>query len=298
MKLRIGTRGSKLALWQANFVKNQLSKRFSNLDIDIVIIKTTGDTNLKENLSEIGGKGVFVKEIEESILNNNIDIAVHSLKDLPSILPTELKICSYLKRNNPYDAFISKDNTPIEKLKDGAVVATGSLRRKNQLIHKYPHINVVPIRGNIDTRLRKLENEDYDGLILAAAGLERLGLDDTITQLFDLDIMIPSPCQGIIAVESRSNNYQINELLSGINDEETKICACFERSFLKKFGGDCSLPIGCYSRIKNNEIHGISVFIDNDTNYIVRKSISGDVYKYLELGEMLADLILDKGEDF
>ncbi len=296
MKLRIGTRGSKLALWQAGFVKSELLAQFPSLEIELNIIKTTGDINLKADLSEIGGKGVFVKEIEEALLKGEIDIAVHSLKDVPSVLPKGLVIASVLKRHNPFDVFISSNSLRIEQLSAGAKVATGSHRRKFQLLSKFPDLDVVSIRGNIDTRLKKIETENLDGIILAAAGLERLGLNSKITQTFSLKEMVPSPCQGIIGIECREKDKKVIGYISQIEDEKTKICAGLERSFLITFGGDCSVPLGCYSFIKNENIEATAIFIETEQNKIYKKTSTGNIYDYKKLGVSLGnELIYSSG---
>lgn len=288
MKLRIGTRGSKLALWQANFVKSSLLSIYPSLEVEIAIIKTSGDINLKDNLSLIGGKGVFVKEIEEALLADEIDIAVHSLKDVPSVLPDGLCIGSVMKRHNPFDAFISKSSLSIEKLPPDSVVATGSERRKYQLLNSYPHLKVVPIRGNVDTRLKKLHSENLDGIVLAAAGLERLGLDYQITQVFDSVVMVPSPCQGIIGIECRSGDSEILKHINNLKDRNTDLCATVERTFLKTFGGDCTVPLGCYSFIEGSEIKAVSVFIDIKKNGIYKRNSKADINNVGDLGRSLA----------
>lgn len=271
MKLRIGTRGSKLALWQAEFVKSGLLAFFPSLETRIIKIRTTGDINLSDNLSQIGGKGVFVKEIEEALLDKRIDIAVHSLKDVPSVLPEGLCIGSVLKRHNPFDAFISKKSVTIDNMPPGSVVATGSERRKYQLLKSYPELKVVPVRGNVDTRLRKLQDENLDALVLAAAGLERLGLESEITQIFDTELMVPSPCQGIIGIECRTDDENTLGFLEKLTDKNTAYCADLERSFLKSFGGDCTVPLGCFSTIDGRHINAKAVYVDIDQNRIIRK---------------------------
>lgn len=288
MKLRIGTRGSRLALWQANFVKSALLSKIPSLEIAVVKIRTTGDKNTGDNLSEIGGKGVFVKEIEEALLDNRIDIAVHSLKDVPSFLPEGLLIASVLKRHNPYDAFISASGKKIDELSPKSVVATGSERRKFQLLDIYPDLKVVPIRGNVDTRLKKLQTMNLDGLILAAAGLQRLGLDSHITQIFEPDRMVPSPCQGIIGIECREGDNEILDCLDKIKDSNTSVCAAVERTFLQTFGGDCTVPVGCYSFIDGDQISASSVFIDVKRNKIYKKNIRTDLENYDKLGSEMA----------
>lgn len=296
MKLRIGTRGSKLALWQADFVKSELLKKLPSLKIEIIPIKTTGDLNLESDLSEIGGKGVFVKEIELALLNDEIDIAVHSLKDVPSILPDGLTIGSVLKRHNPFDVFVSKNSMILENLPPEAKIATGSLRRKFQLLSSFPQLNVVSIRGNIDTRLKKIDSENLDGIILAAAGLERLGLTSKITHTFTLEQMVPSPCQGIIGIECRKDDIEVLDYISKIEDKNTRICADLERSFLKTFGGDCSVPLGCYSAIENQIITASAIFIDSEEKRLFKRKVAGNVSEYENLGVGLANYLIQDYE--
>lgn len=297
MKLRIGTRGSKLALWQANFVKSELLQKFPSLRTEVIPIKTTGDVKLESDLSEIGGKGVFVKEIELALLEDKIDIAVHSLKDVPSILPENLTIGSVLKRHNPFDVFISKTSLSIGELPPESKVATGSLRRKFQVLFNFPQLNIVSIRGNIDTRLKKLDSENLDGIILAAAGLERLGLNSKITQTFTLEQMVPSPCQGIIGIECRAKDIEVLEHISKIEDKNTRICAELERSFLKTFGGDCSVPLGCYSTIESEIINATAIFVDTEERKLFKKKTSGIINEYKNLGVRLANDLIQGSEN-
>ena len=206
-KLRIGTRGSRLALRQARLVETELCAVFPSLETEIREIKTSGDINSEENISGMGGKGIFVKEIEQKLLSCEIDIAVHSMKDMPSLLPDGLVIGSVLRREDPRDVFVSADSRTLEQLQGKGRVGTGSIRRTAQLLFRFPDLKVVPIRGNVDTRLRKILSEELDGIILAAAGLNRLGLSERITQHLAQNYMVPAPCQGIIAIECRENAY-------------------------------------------------------------------------------------------
>jgi len=228
--LRIGTRGSQLALWQARFIKSEINSLFPDIQIKIEVIKTEGDKLVNSPLSEIGGKGVFVKDIEEALLNNKIDLAVHSLKDMPSVLPGGLIINAVTKRKHAADALVSRNNIQLEELKPGSRVGTGSLRRKAQLLYHYPWLEIVPIRGNVETRLDKLDSENLDAIILAVAGLQRMGFGDRISQIIDTEILIPAPGQGIIAVESREEDENTNNILSGLSDLNSKYESLLERS--------------------------------------------------------------------
>lgn len=292
--LRIGTRGSQLALWQADFVKKELQKKFPELKIQTKIIKTSGDENLIKPLAEIGGKGVFVKEIEDSLLSDQIDIAVHSLKDVPTNLPDGLSISSFLKRHDPRDCLVTRGNVKLEEIDSNSVVGTGSLRRKFQLSEKFPDFDIIPIRGNVDTRLQKLDNGEYDAIILAAAGLKRLNLEDRISEYFDTEFMIPSPCQGIIGVECRNDDNSTKKYIQEINNEITETEAIFERSFLKSLGGDCNIPAGCLAVIDDNKISGNAYFRDISTGNDYRDYISGDKFNSAELGRKLAEIIMNK----
>lgn len=287
-KLRIGTRGSRLALFQARLVETELRTAFPSLETEIKEIKTLGDINPKEDISRMGGKGVFVKEIEQSLLSGEIDIAVHSMKDMPSVLPDGLVIGSALKREDPRDVFVSADGRTLEQLGGRGRVGTGSIRRRAQLLLRFPDLEVVPIRGNVDTRLRKISSEDLDGIVLAAAGLNRLGLSERITQHLAQDYMVPAPCQGIIAVESRESETEIKNLISAITHADTETAAVFERSFLETFGGDCQIPLGCCARVHLGKISADSVFIDMEENRVSRNTRECDSEKASAEGSLMA----------
>ncbi|MCY3986308.1 MAG: hydroxymethylbilane synthase [Candidatus Dadabacteria bacterium] len=261
-KLRIGTRGSRLALCQARLVETELHAVFPSLVTEIKEIKTSGDINPQEDISKIGGKGIFVKEIEQCLLSGEVDIAVHSMKDMPSVLPDGLVMRSVLRREDPRDVFISRDGRPLEQLAEEGRVGTGSLRRKTQLLSLFPRLEIFPIRGNVDTRLRKILSEKLDGIVLAAAGLNRLGRYERITQHFPEEQIVPAPCQGIIAVEKRENDIETEKLISAVTHPQTEVAATFERSFLETFGGDCNIPLGCYADVRSEEISAHAVFID------------------------------------
>ena len=289
--LRIGTRGSQLALWQANFIRDEINSLFPDIQIDIEIIKTEGDLRTETPLSEIGGKGVFVKDIENALLEEKIDIAVHSMKDMPSVLPDGLTIGAVTKRKHAADALVSKNNVQLEDLKPGSRIGTGSLRRKAQIMHHFPELQVVPIRGNVDTRLRKLDSEGLDAVILAVAGLQRMGFGDRISQFIDTDILIPAPGQGIVAVESRSNDNKTNEILSNLNDLNSLYESLLERSFLKSLGGDCNIPAGCYAKADGDSINSIAFISDENGNGMYTDSIKGNVFDSEQLGESLFNKI-------
>lgn len=296
--LRIGTRGSKLALWQANHISNLLSVSNPELEIDINVIKTTGDAVLDSPLSELGGKGVFVKEIEEALINKTIDIAVHSMKDVPTILPEGLTISAVAKRHDPRDALISNSGQTLGQLPESSKVGTGSLRRGSQILHRFPKLEIVSIRGNVDTRIRKLkESTDYDAIVLAVAGLERMGLGEEITEIISQDIMLPAPGQGIVAIESREDDENTRNLLREINHIETEIAATSERAFLYRLGGDCNVPVGCHAGVNGPSIHLSGIISSPDGQIIVREEMTGLIEEAQKLGEQLADKIMQQGGD-
>lgn len=295
-KLRIGTRGSRLALCQARLVETELRTAFPSLKTEIKEIKTLGDINPKEDISRMGGKGIFVKEIEQSLLSGDIDIAVHSMKDMPSVLPDGLVIASVLRREDPRDVFISKDGRTLEELHGEGRVGTGSVRRKAQMLSRFPSLEVVPIRGNVDTRLRKILSENLDGIVLAAAGLNRLGLSERITQYFARNYLVPAPCQGIIAIECRKNDRETGNLLSAITHPDTGIVAAFERSFLKTFGGDCQIPLGCCAEVHLGEISADSVFIDMEKNIVSRNAWKCDAEKATAEGVLMAKDLMERAK--
>ncbi len=250
----VGTRGSRLALAQTRIVIDALIGANPGHSFEARIIKTTGDTVWEKPLAVIGGKGVFVKEIEEELQQGSIDLAVHSTKDLPADLAPGLVIGGFLKREDPRDVFISSRLKSIDELGPGCRVGTGSLRRKAQIVKHRPGIDIVPIRGNVDTRIRKIHTENLDGIILAAAGIRRLGLDNVITQIIPASIMVPIAGQGAIGIEMRSDD-DATELVRPVNDERTCNEISIERAIQTAFGGGCSIPLGIYARIEDDRIY-------------------------------------------
>ena len=253
-KVIIGSRTSKLALYQTNEVKNELKKNFPDLEVEIKKVKTKGDILLDKPLDRSLDKGYFVKEIQELLIQNKIDIAVHSLKDLPVYKIDELEISAILERANPQDVFLSKKNKKLVNFRDNELIGTTSLRRKAQLLKINPNLQIQDIRGNVDTRIKKMVEGKYDGLVMAAAGIERLKLDKYITEYLDFDLFLNAPGQGAIAVEINSKNKEVNQLVSTINHERTMICTRYERDFMKRMGGGCNYPIGAYSYFEGSKI--------------------------------------------
>jgi hydroxymethylbilane synthase len=294
--IRIGTRGSKLALWQANYVKECLINEISNLDVSVKIIKTSGDKIQNKQLSSIGGKGLFVKEIEEALISDHIDIAVHSMKDVPSELPVGLHIGAVIKREDPRDVFISRNHMNFYDLPAGATIGTGSFRRRVQIMSLRDDLDIRNIRGNVDTRLSKLSRGEYNAIVLASAGIKRLGMENQITHTFSLDEMIPSPGQGIIGIECRKSDITINEILDKINDNHAEVSANAERNFVRILGGDCNLPLACHCEFQNESAITITGLIASiDGNKIVKHRVTGKVKDSIEISTELTKYILARG---
>ena len=262
MDIRIATRGSQLALWQAEHVKAKLLEVDPTLNITLNIIKTKGDIILDVSLAKIGGKGLFVKEIEEAMLANEADIAVHSMKDVPAESQPGLELCAILERSYASDAFVSNKYKSLSELPENAVVGTSSLRRASQLKAKYP-IQTELLRGNVNTRLRKLDEDNYDAIILASAGLHRLGFDERIAEFIDTKEMIPSAGQGAVGVECRSDDQTIKDLLAKLNHQQTADIVRAEREFNSKVGGSCQVPAGCYIHYIDEKTFEIRAFISD-----------------------------------
>ncbi|MGA1863383.1 hydroxymethylbilane synthase [Deferribacter thermophilus] len=293
-KLVIGTRGSKLALWQANYIKSLIEEKH-NISVELKIIKTTGDKILDTPLAKIGGKGLFVKEIEEELLNKNVDIAVHSMKDVPVELPNGLEVGVFPIREEPFDAFLSLKYNSLQELPEGAVVGTSSLRRKVQLIKKYPHLKIKDLRGNVDTRIRKLTEGQFDAIILAKAGLKRLGLLEHVKQTIDDSLMIPAVCQGTLGIEYREDDKKVQEIINFLNHEETVYRTKAERAFLKKLEGGCQVPLGCLAILDGNVLKVKGFLSDLKGEKFLYEEIEGDKSDAVKLGLQLAEKILSKG---
>ncbi|GBD38625.1 Porphobilinogen deaminase [bacterium HR37] len=293
--LRIGSRGSYLALWQAESVSSIIKADFPDIDTEIVVIKTTGDRFVDSPLFKIGGKGVFVKEIEEALLRGEVDIAVHSMKDLPTSLPPGLVIGAVIRRGDPRDALVSDKGVSFSGLPEGAVIGTSSLRRKAQLLNLRPDLKLVPLRGNVDTRLKKLKKEGLDAVVLAMAALNRMGFEKEVSECFPVDVVVPAPGQGAIAVECRKDDGETVSLLSRINHGDSFKAVGCERSFLERLGGGCQVPVGCYAEVRGRIIRAVGLVASTDGREVVRDSIEGPVDDYKNLGKELAERILSKG---
>jgi hydroxymethylbilane synthase len=304
-KISIGTRGSKLALWQAEWVQSELKRLYPDLEIEINKIKTTGDKVLDVPLANVGGKGLFVKEIEEALLGHEVDIAVHSMKDVPTEFPDGLHLAVICKRDDPRDAFISKirnskfDIRNFNDLPLGAKVGTSSLRRLCQLLNVRPDLKIEQLRGNLDTRLRKLDEGQFDAIILAAAGIKRLDWEEKITEILTPEICLPAIGQGAIGVECRIDDEFVNNLILPLNHNDTSICVRAERAFLKRLEGGCQVPIAAYARIERKEYNsklvmdGLVGSISGDR--IIKGHIEGRTDHAESLGITLAEDILSRG---
>ena len=291
----IGSRGSQLALWQANWVKSELERLHDNVDIDIRIIATSGDIIQDVPLAKIGGKGLFVKEIEEALLANEIDLAVHSMKDVPMELPTELGISVITKRENPLDALISKNGEKLADLPQGATIGTSSLRRSSQLLKYRDDFKIHPLRGNVDTRLRKVEEGKYDAILLASAGLNRLGWANRITEEISHDILLPAMGQGALGIETRLDDTMIYDFISTLNHEQTHYAVSAERSLVGRLDGGCQVPIGAYARVEKGLITLKGLVASLDGEIIYKLENVGPVDDAINIGQELGSKLLKMG---
>jgi hydroxymethylbilane synthase len=293
--IRIGTRGSQLALYQAKKVKATLEKIFPDLQVDLKIIKTKGDKILDVALSKIGDKGLFTKEIENELIDGSVDLAVHSLKDLPTTLPEGLKLGAVLERGEFRDALVSLNGKKLADLKPGDVIATSSLRRIAGLLKINDQIIIKDIRGNVNSRLQKMEEGYCDAMIMAAAGLQRLGLENYITEIIDPELLMPAVSQGAIAIETRLNDPEIDLLMEKLNHTETWNTVIAERAFLAHLQGGCQVPLGCYSKIKDGILEMSGFVASVDGKQYIREDISGDLLNGKEIGVELGEKMLKKG---
>lgn len=295
--LKIATRNSPLALWQAEHVKQQLIGIHSDLNVELVSMTTEGDRFLDAPLVAVGGKGLFIKELEQALLNGEADIAVHSMKDVTIDLPDELAIPVIMKREDVRDVFISNNYKQIEDLPDDAVLGTSSLRRQSQVKALHPEIQLKDLRGNVGTRLRKLDDGEYDAIMLAAAGIIRLGLKERITQLIPESILLPAIGQGAIGIECRAGDMDIQKLIAPLNDQDTSLCVETERAFSRRLFGGCQLPIAGQASIKGNKVSLVGLVARIDGSEVIKSELSGDLEKCDETGTTLAESLLDRGAD-
>ncbi len=293
--ISIATRESPLALWQANHVKDLIEQKFPAVKCEIQGMTTEGDRNKSSPLVQIGGKGVFVKELETALIDGTAEIAVHSMKDVPAQLPDGLGINAICKRADPRDAFVSNNASSLADLADGAVVGSSSSRRCLQIARRFPHLTFKDLRGNVGTRLARLDAGEYDAVILAVAGLERLGKADRITDRIIPEICLPAAGQGAVGIESRNADSEVNRILQAISDEPTSLCVTCERMVTQALGASCTLPIASFAEIEGNEIT-LSAFVSNaDGSRIVEASSRGSLGEAMALAQALGRTLIEQG---
>jgi hydroxymethylbilane synthase len=293
--LRLGTRGSKLALAQANWVKARMEEGYPDLAVELVIIKTTGDKLKDVPLAQVGGKGLFIKEIEEALLAGQVDLAVHSLKDMPALVPERLVIAAVPPREDWRDAFISPNYATLSALPPGGRVGTGSLRRRVQILHLRPDLEIVPMRGNVDTRLRKLAEEGLEAIILAAAGLARLGLTHVSRSFLSAQEMLPAISQGALGLEVRADDGRVRDLIAFLDDPATHAAVRAERAFLARLEGGCVVPVAGLAQVKGDSLTFEALIGDLEGRGLIRGNISGPLKEADSLGRALAERLLDQG---
>ena len=292
---RIGTRGSALALKQSGWVADRIRERHPGVVVELVTIRTKGDILQDVSLAQIGGKGVFIKEIEEALLRGDVDLAVHSMKDVPAELPEALEIAVMPLREDPRDVLISREGRKLEEMPRGARIGTGSLRRGFQLRNRMPDLEIVPLRGNLDTRIRKLETESLDGVILAAAGIRRMGWIAQVSQFLPVEILLPAVGQGALGIETRRGDARCRDAVAFLHDPLTFCEVGAERAFLKGLGGGCQLPIAGFAKKSGDEIVLEGLVGSLDGKVIVRHQVQGPAAAFMALGEGLAERILTEG---
>jgi hydroxymethylbilane synthase len=294
-KLTIGSRGSKLALWQANWAKDRLCEHFPNLQVEIQVIRTQGDRMAEVPLSQMGGKEVWTKEIEQALLDHQIDLAVHSLKDLPTLLPSGLMLGAVSKREDVRDALVSLEGKRFANLPQNARVATSSLRRQAQLLNARPDLKIESIRGNVDTRLRKLEEEPFDAIILASAGLIRLGLGARITEFLDPTLCVPAPGQAALGIETRQHDDRVAMYVAVLNDSDAFRDVIAEREMLRSLEGGCRVPIGAWARLASGHFVLTGVVATPNGLRVIKETIEGQINDPLALGREMANKLRQQG---
>lgn len=295
--LRIATRQSPLALWQANFVKAELEKYYPNLTVELVTMVTKGDVILDTPLAKIGGKGLFVKELELALLEERADIAVHSMKDVPMSFPEGLGLAVICEREDPRDAFVSNRYASLAELPEGAIVGTSSLRRQCQLMAAYPHLTVKSLRGNVGTRLSKLDNGEYDAIILASAGLIRLGMPERIKSFISVEDSLPAAGQGAVGIETRVNDTRVLNYLAKLNHNPTACCVMAERAMNTRLQGGCQVPIGGFATLNGEELELNALVGSLDGSTIIRASGKAHQRDAEQLGIRIAEQLLAQGAD-
>jgi hydroxymethylbilane synthase len=295
MQVRIGTRGSALALWQAEWVSSQLKAAHPGLTAELVTIKTQGDKILDVPLAKVGGKGLFVKEIEEALLEGQVDLAVHSMKDMPAELLAGLHVAAMPLREDPRDVLVMGEGSGFADLPRGARVGTSSLRRAAQLLHLRTDLKLETLRGNLDTRLRKLETQGFHAVVLAAAGIKRMGLSHLITQYLEPELMLPAVGQGALGIETRIEDAPTNELVTGLAHLPTMVAVRAERAFLRRLQGGCQVPIGGYATLEGERLILTGIVADLQGRRVIRRVLEGEARKAEEIGESLAEVVLSAG---
>ncbi|HET7273892.1 MAG TPA: hydroxymethylbilane synthase [Longimicrobiaceae bacterium] len=297
--IRVATRGSELALWQAHFVESALLSRHSDLDVEVQVVATTGDRVQDVPLAQIGDRGLFTKEVDDALLDGRADIAVHSLKDVPTSVAAGLAISAITKRADSRDVLLCRDGsvTRLADLEAGARIGTSSLRRRAQLLARRPDLNVCDLRGNLNTRLRKLDDGDYDAILLAAAGVLRLGWEDRITEFLDPPDWLPAVGQGALAILARSGDDAVDDLVAPLGDRQTALCVTAERSFLRSLEGGCQVPIAGLALEHDGMLQLEGLVADLDGRTVLRDRIAGPTDAAVELGRDLADRLVKRGAD-
>ena len=293
--ITIASRESPLAMWQAEHIKSKIIKLYPDIKINIKGFKTQGDILLNQSLATIGGKGLFIKELEQALLEKKADLAVHSMKDLPMDIPDEFQLIAITKREDPRDAFVSNNFNSLDDMPKGSVVGTSSLRRQSQIKAKYPDLIIKPLRGNLQTRLNKLDKKQYGAIILAAAGLVRLGLKNRIKKYLEITVSIPSVGQGALGIEVLAGNEALSKILKVLNDDETSRCVLAERTVSRTLAGSCSVPLGAYASISGNELVIKGFVAAPDGSQIIHAEAKGEKSDFYKLGKSLSQLLIDKG---
>jgi len=295
--LRIGTRASRLARWQAEWIRNRLSRRYPALRTELVAIKTRGDKILDVPLAQVGGKGLFVKEIEEALLDGRVDVAVHSMKDVPSVLPPGLLLPCVPARADARDGLITLRGVCFADLPRGARIGTSALRRQAQLRHRRPDLVMVPLRGNVETRLRKMAEQRLDGIVLAAAGLNRLGMADRITELLPPHICLPAIGQGALGLECRATDRRVRELIAPLHDPTTAWAVTAERAFLRHLDGGCQVPLAAHGIVAGSKLSLNGLVASSDGRRLLRETLEAPVSEAEATGHQLAERLLERGAD-
>jgi hydroxymethylbilane synthase len=293
----IGTRGSKLALWQAEWVRSALAQRFPGVAVELSIIKTQGDKILDVPLAKVGGKGLFVKEIEEALLHGRADLAVHSMKDMPSEIPAALVIGAVPEREIPTDVLIARGALTLRDLPAGSVIGTSSLRRAAQLRHLRPDLKILALRGNVETRIRKLDTDQLAAVVLAAAGVKRLGLEHRVTEHLDPERMLPAVGQGALCIEIREEDPRVGPMVAALDHPATRTVVSGERAFLKRLQGGCQVPIAGHGRLDGGHFTLTGLVADVDGSTVIRHRLSGPAASAERIGIELAEILLSRGGD-